>query len=1030
MGIGHQAHFDGQSTEIWATSTGQPWDCVSRYLSSGPRLSTSGYSWWVNYPGNGGMIPTQCDDVNTRGMMNVFIYEQMYCYSSSFGYPGGDGGNYYGNINNGFNNATFMGHYYNDFASFVQLADTWLQGHPGKYITVDVEPDVWGFMEQNAPSPDPTTESACVASATNPGAPFPNLAGLPNTVAGYAKAMHRIRSQFAPTTKSRLLLAFHASSWAAARGGAPPSKGNVALSQGAVVASAVATDINTFLSGCRGEAGVGDWDMIFVDPSDGDAGLYQTYGETAGFSHSWDPANVTQPTPNRYRDFCDSLSGLASLRIVMWQVPIGNSAMTNVNGHWKDNKAEYFFASGGVGLGRVCDWAAHGVIGIIWGRGALVGPYSGTSTTDYKYTTGQNEYSGGTVDGCTTVYPGLGYSCPSMKDDDGGYLRGASHNYFDTRCYFSAPGSPTFSPTKSPNYSPTTTPTVTPTPMCPGGMLADFNTASQTNNWGGWVSGYAGGGTSTFSQPSPGQSGGFCSRVTGTNVAASPSNLNSGFNAGGTAVDISMYGGVRFWFKGNIAQYRVNIHTSNGSFDDWGFVFNMVSAGTWTYIQVPFASLSQIGWGPAAWMPTSALQVAFFQVAAGAYDFSVDDIEFYCPPPTPTPSVTSSRTPSATASRTPTVSPTASPSLTRTSTPTASPSPSVTTTRTGTATPSASPSQTQTSTPSQTRTATPSITMTFTVLPGTPTNSPSPTATPSRSPTVTPTHSPTVTSTQTPTATRSATPSVSPTITLSFTAVAGSPTSSPTPSTVVSPTQSPSVTMTRTSSATPSVSMTGTLSPSFSYSPTASATMTQSATLTVSATLTASLTASPTPTQSLTPSASPSSSPSGTQSSTLTPSPTLTATGSVTVTRTPSLTATISVTLTDTPVYSPTPTWTVTPSATLTRTQVPGSGPATIVPGSGPNEVESGLAVPNPNPKSIAVKMAGPCDKIKLTVYSRAMAVVLMLDGPGCAGPGWVQLPLGTQLDSLANGTYYYTLHGMRGGSVSPAFKGKLLLIK
>ncbi len=41
----------------------------------------------------------------------------------------------------------------------------------------------------------------------------------------------------------------------------------------------------------------------------------------------------------------------------------------------------------------------------------------------------------------------------------------------------------------------------------------------------------------------------------------------------------------------------------------------MATAGTWTYIRVPYGLLSQVGWGPAPWTPTGALSVSFFPTA-------------------------------------------------------------------------------------------------------------------------------------------------------------------------------------------------------------------------------------------------------------------------------------------------------------------------------------------------------------------------------------------------------------------------------
>src|SRR5688572_6195485 len=152
MGMGHQAHVTGESTEQWVSSSLDPWDAMYRYLIGGPRLATNApNSWWNQWPCTvaggpgpcGGMIPAQLNDVNSRNMVNVFIYEQMYTFDSAkhAGYTGGNGQNSFTNINNAFNNAVWMGHYYNDFASLIQLVNTWLTTNSTKYVYIDMEPD-------------------------------------------------------------------------------------------------------------------------------------------------------------------------------------------------------------------------------------------------------------------------------------------------------------------------------------------------------------------------------------------------------------------------------------------------------------------------------------------------------------------------------------------------------------------------------------------------------------------------------------------------------------------------------------------------------------------------------------------------------------------------------------------------------------------------------------------------------------------------------------------------------------------------
>ena len=67
-----------------------------------------------------------------------------------------------------------------------------------------VEPDLWGFIEQRASNDDAATVPAVVASTG-----LPELAGLPNNVAGFAQAIARLRDRYAPN----VLLGYHLSTW-------------------------------------------------------------------------------------------------------------------------------------------------------------------------------------------------------------------------------------------------------------------------------------------------------------------------------------------------------------------------------------------------------------------------------------------------------------------------------------------------------------------------------------------------------------------------------------------------------------------------------------------------------------------------------------------------------------------------------------------------------------------------------------------------------------------------------------------------
>ena len=478
MGYVFEAHVDGAGRYVAAGSEfntidhymapmGSGWSASYKYLIGGPRAANGANDWWNAYPGSGGMPTNFMNAANARSYQPIFIYENMQAFL----------GNYDGGVYSAFQSATFMGQYFSDWADLMGVVNSWLGAHAGKVVTIDVEPDVWGYMQQNHNS-DPASIPASVATATNPGGAYPwvPLTGFPNTVQGVARAMLYIKDAKLGANSSRLKLAFHVSSWAVAP--------NPATQQGAVNVAAHAAAIAGFVNACKTTITAGaDWDLLFLDPADGDAGLYATNGlDPAGSTHWWDAANVTQPTFNRYRDWVDALSSATSLRCMLWQVPIGNQAyksMNNTVGHYQDNKAEYFL-NPTTGAGNICDWAAHGALGILWGRGSIIaagaGYTCGTGGPDYWFNTWGTDYSGGTQDNIVNA-GALGVNS-TVADDDGGYLRNRLPAYFLSPCVLPAPGTPTStftrsatvsstpsaSPTRTPSSSPSATATLTSTP--------------------------------------------------------------------------------------------------------------------------------------------------------------------------------------------------------------------------------------------------------------------------------------------------------------------------------------------------------------------------------------------------------------------------------------------------------------------------------------------------------------------------------------------------------------------------------------
>ena len=151
-------------------------------------------------------------------------------------------------------------------------------------MILHVEPDLWGYIEQ-----------ATARTTTRPRTPHPAssgdaaLAGLPNTAAGFAQAIVRLRDQLAPN----VLLAYHLSVWGTnwdiAYSNSPDAQvDSLAARAGAFYRSLGAA-----------------FDLTFTDIADRDASFKQiVYGEAARragttptSSGTRGSSRATSPTP-------------------------------------------------------------------------------------------------------------------------------------------------------------------------------------------------------------------------------------------------------------------------------------------------------------------------------------------------------------------------------------------------------------------------------------------------------------------------------------------------------------------------------------------------------------------------------------------------------------------------------------------------------------------------------------------------------------------------------------------------------------
>jgi hypothetical protein len=281
---------------------------------------------------------------------------------------------------------TVMKAYYANWVLLLQKA-----GAFGKPVLIIVEPDLWGFLESSTHGGD----NAASLSASVSSSGYPDAAGYPNTVQGFAWALLHMRDTYARNA----ILAINSSPWGTGTDISQDTSSSLDLKG---LAQREAKFFNS--AGLVGNpAGVSTWDLISNDVADRDSAQ-------ANPPVWWDRYNRTFPNFSRFLSFISLLTQDTHRRVIMWQVPVGNQyfdTMNNTTGHYQDNRAEYI-------LGHVSDFASAGIIGVLFGSGQS----GGTANTDSM------------KDGVTNPAPISTYECDkcnthtsSYPDDDGGYLR-------------------------------------------------------------------------------------------------------------------------------------------------------------------------------------------------------------------------------------------------------------------------------------------------------------------------------------------------------------------------------------------------------------------------------------------------------------------------------------------------------------------------------------------------------------------------------------------------------------------------------
>lgn len=345
-----------------------------QYLAGGVNTS-NGWAFWNQ---NGAFVSYYIQDSIANNIIPVFSYYQLRQSAPGNSLPEAKG------ILTNLQNASTMAAYWADLTLFFQKAGAF----PKNSVVLHLEPDLWGYIQQAAANDNAASVPAQVAGSGNP-----LLANLPNTMAGFAQAVLRLRNTYAPNVK----LGYHLSYWGT---GVDPL---YAKPDNATIV-ALATRSAAFYASLHAP-----FDISFAEFSDRDSGFYQyVYANPNAW---WAPADFARNVL-----YLKTFSSLSQTRIVLWQIPLGNTLMraeNNTWGHYQDNRPQWLL--GDPARLNLANYADAGVVALLFGGGA-----AGTTCA-----------CDATGDGITNPQPIDGNTALSLSaDDDGGYFRSKATAYY------------------------------------------------------------------------------------------------------------------------------------------------------------------------------------------------------------------------------------------------------------------------------------------------------------------------------------------------------------------------------------------------------------------------------------------------------------------------------------------------------------------------------------------------------------------------------------------------------------------------
>ncbi|HEX8053764.1 MAG TPA: hypothetical protein VF517_12295 [Thermoleophilaceae bacterium] len=279
-------------------------------------------SGWATWNEGGTFVDNYVRESAAARVVPVFTY-----YMIRQSLPGRDDGDEPRAVLSNLRNASTMRAYLDNLRLFFERAARF----PKTRIVLHVEPDMWGYGHQVAKNDD---------AASVPVAVVGDLGGL-------AREVVRLRDEIAPN----VVLGWHVSGWGT---GIDLQVNDPSTKQSSALGARAARFYRSL--GAR-------FDITFTDWSDRDAGFKE---RILGRTHA--DAWFTPGDYTRWRYFMSAYSRKTGQRIVVWQIPLGNTALDDSWGRYRDRHVQWLI---GAGYGsRLKAMRSAGVSALLFGGGA------------------------------------------------------------------------------------------------------------------------------------------------------------------------------------------------------------------------------------------------------------------------------------------------------------------------------------------------------------------------------------------------------------------------------------------------------------------------------------------------------------------------------------------------------------------------------------------------------------------------------------------------------------------------------------